>query len=213
MADHIAAILDIRHRIAQAGEQISDLHVARVMILSLPKTPSWEIIKIQLFDVETLTPEIISTKLQAEANRRVREKSGGQTALQVTVKNKRGRGPQPGDECRYCHEKGHWASNCPKLEGKERRSSSTPSGSSTNAATANVAVDTLLDLSAKTMGRVYLATSPCAATGIILDCGATAHMFCDQELFCSYTPSSGQPISVGDACDIPVTGDGSVRLK
>ena len=50
MADHIAMILDIQHQIAQAGKQISDLHIAWAMILSLPKTPSWEIIKIQLFN-------------------------------------------------------------------------------------------------------------------------------------------------------------------
>ncbi|KAF5199332.1 hypothetical protein FRX31_011081 [Thalictrum thalictroides] len=25
------------------------------------------------------------------------------------------RGPQPNDECRYCHVKGHWTSNCPLL--------------------------------------------------------------------------------------------------
>ena len=50
MANHIAVILDIQHCIAQAGEQISDLHVAWAMILSLLKTLSWEIIKIQLFN-------------------------------------------------------------------------------------------------------------------------------------------------------------------
>jgi len=53
MADHITAILNIKHKITQVGETIPDLHVARTMILSLPKTPSWDLIKIQLFDIET----------------------------------------------------------------------------------------------------------------------------------------------------------------
>ena len=69
MADHIAAMLDIRYRITQAGETIPDLHIARAMILSLPKTSSWDMIKIQLFDLDSkaLTSEIVSTKLQSEA--------------------------------------------------------------------------------------------------------------------------------------------------
>src|SRR3984893_6627545 len=45
MADHIAAILDICDRVIQAGEAIADLHVTHAMILSLPKTSSWEMIK------------------------------------------------------------------------------------------------------------------------------------------------------------------------
>ncbi|KAF5196379.1 hypothetical protein FRX31_014034 [Thalictrum thalictroides] len=32
------------------------------------------------------------------------------------------RGPQPNDECRYCHVKGHWTTNCPLL-GKGDQSS------------------------------------------------------------------------------------------
>jgi hypothetical protein len=70
MADHIAVMLDIKQQIVDAGEMIDDLHIARAMVLSLPKTQSWEIIKIQLFDIEAtkLTSELVSTKLQSEAN-------------------------------------------------------------------------------------------------------------------------------------------------
>src|ERR1700730_13800561 len=143
MADHIAAILDIRDRIVQAGEAIADLHVARAMILSLPKTSSWEMIKIQLFDIKVLTSDIVSTKLQTEANRRIHEKPGtGQTALQASTKfrrgggqnqskgndtkGKKGRGPQPDDVCWKCKETGHWGNQCPNTsheyedDGKKR---------------------------------------------------------------------------------------------
>ena len=83
MADHIAAMLDIRQKIMDAGEKLEDLHVARAMVLSLPKTQTWDISKIQLFDIEPskLTSETVSTKLQAEANRRARDKASGNTAL------------------------------------------------------------------------------------------------------------------------------------
>lgn len=49
---------------------------------------------------------------------------------------------------------------------------------------------------------------------VLLDCGASAHMFCDRGYFHSYTANGGnETISVGDARDIPVTGAGSIELK
>jgi hypothetical protein len=45
-------MLDIKQQIIDAGETLEDLHVACAMVLSLPKTQSWDIIKIQLFNVE-----------------------------------------------------------------------------------------------------------------------------------------------------------------
>jgi hypothetical protein len=70
MADHIMSMLDIKQQIINAGETLEDLHVTRAMVLSLPKTQSWDVIKIQLFDVESakLTSKVVSTKLQSEAN-------------------------------------------------------------------------------------------------------------------------------------------------
>ena len=68
MADHIAKMLDIWNHITAVDEELPDLHVARALILSLPKTQTWELIKIQLFGLDKLTSEIVSTKLQAEAN-------------------------------------------------------------------------------------------------------------------------------------------------
>jgi hypothetical protein len=37
MADHIVSMLDIKQQIIDAGETLEDLHVARAMVLSLPK--------------------------------------------------------------------------------------------------------------------------------------------------------------------------------
>ena len=221
MADHIAAMLDIRRRIVEAGEKFEDIHLARAMILSLPKTPSWEIIKIQLFDIESskLTPEIVSTKLQAEANRRIREKAGGNSALLAQGSQKKGqsggqnkgkgRGPQVEDECRYCHGKGHWANKCAKREEDEKKKNS---GNS-----ANLTVSDLQDLGSREVGRVFMATSTGSEhTDVLLDTGATAHMFHDLQLFTSYTPSRSsdrENVSVGDKFGIPVAGRGSVSLK
>ena len=77
MANHIAAILDIWDCIIQASEVIANLHIAHMMILSLPKMLSWEMIKIQLFDIKVLTSDIVSMKLQTEANQHICEKPAG----------------------------------------------------------------------------------------------------------------------------------------
>ena len=80
MDEHIASLLDLSHRIISAGEKLDDLHLARAMVLSLPKTPSWELVKIPLFELTMLMSEAVSTRLLQEANCHKR-KSGLETAL------------------------------------------------------------------------------------------------------------------------------------
>lgn len=63
MLDHIAAMLNIKYHIIQAGEDIKDIIVAQVIIISFPKTQTWEFVKIGLFKVEKLTSKIVSTQL------------------------------------------------------------------------------------------------------------------------------------------------------
>jgi hypothetical protein len=71
------------------------------MVLSLLKTQSWDVIKIQLFNVEPakLTIDMVSTKRQSEANHWTREKGASNTALYIHKKDARrhdkgsGKGP------------------------------------------------------------------------------------------------------------------------
>jgi len=99
MPDHIAAMLDIKRRITQAGEDLKDIIVARAIIISLPKTQTWEFIKIGLFEVENLTSEIVGTRLMQEANRRAREKGLDESAL-VTMDTKTKRSNYKGRKSR-----------------------------------------------------------------------------------------------------------------
>src|ERR1700731_3990386 len=48
MEDHIAALLNLRQRIVQSGGTVDDSQMSQAMILSLPETPSWELITVQL---------------------------------------------------------------------------------------------------------------------------------------------------------------------
>ncbi|PSS05344.1 hypothetical protein PHLCEN_2v3931 [Hermanssonia centrifuga] len=114
MADHIAVMLDLKHKITAAGEELPDSHVARALIISLPRTPSWDVIKIQCFALskDKFTPENVGSTLQAEANRMARKKGSGETALFTQRppkmrKRGKGKGPQPGDECRCGSVKKH----------------------------------------------------------------------------------------------------------
>ena len=86
MADHIAAMLNIKNKITAAGEELPDIHVACALVLSLPCTSSWDLIKIQLFRMETFTSEDVSTRLQAEYNRQFHEKES-ETALLAARKS------------------------------------------------------------------------------------------------------------------------------
>src|ERR1700731_2596361 len=92
MEDHIATMLNLRQLIIQAGGTIDDLQMSQALILSFPETPSWEIIMVQLIHGERLTPDGVSARLQAEANRHTLEKGRGQTALHTTTRGRRGCG-------------------------------------------------------------------------------------------------------------------------
>jgi hypothetical protein len=119
MADHIVAMLDIKRQINDAGELLDDVHVAWAMVLSLLKTQSWDIIKIQLFNIEPakLTIDTVSTKLQSEANCRTCKKGASNTALYVQKKDTRkcekGSGKGPYAVYRDGGHSGHKAEECP----------------------------------------------------------------------------------------------------
>ena len=211
-------MLDLGLKIKAAGEELPDIHIACALVLSLPQTQTWELVKVQLFSKEKITSDIVSTELQATANQTAHEKKSEtaflarkkQASGKGDSKKKGGQGPKPDDEWRYCHSKGHWISKCPKHEEDEKKN---------NRGSANLTVSNLRDLGACEIGRVFMAGEiNTKGSGInaelILDCGATSHMFCDHHFFTSYMPTSTpESISVGDRRDIPVAGRGTIRFQ
>jgi hypothetical protein len=211
MDEHIVCLLDLSHQITSSGEKLDDLHLTQAMVLSLPKTPSWELVKIPLFELAMLTSELVSTRLLQEANRCTREKNGTDTALYVQGGKGKGKPRTPGkakpsDECRRCGEKGHWVRDCKKPEGESKKAS----GSS-----AHLAVSTLQELGTQEVGQLYVVTDGSEKrSDVLLDCAATSHMFHDRQIFMRYTRSApGDAISVGDGKEIPVSRRGTISIR
>ena len=102
--------------------------------------------------------------------------------------------------------KGHWITQCRKCEEDEKKK---------ERGSASFAVGTLRDSTSREVGQVYMARgSSTKLTEILLDCGATSHMFCDHSLFIEYTPSpNSETISVGDGHPIPIAEVGNVKWK
>jgi hypothetical protein len=209
MGDHIVVMLDLKHRIEQAGEDLPDIHVARAIIISLLKTQTWDVVKITLFEVTKLTSEIVSSKLLQEANQRTREKSSDTALIAQNRKGKGcgkggGRKLKPDDECNYCHKKGHWANKCKKQEVDEKAKG-----------LANLAVDNLRNLGTREVGCVFMATNGphSGESNMVLNCATTSHMFYDADYFTQYAPVVAKSIEVGDGHALPIAGRGSVTFK
>ncbi len=84
--------------------------------------------------------------------KRGKAKNGGGAAETKRRKKAPAAGPKAGDECRYCHGKGHWANKCQKREEDEKRT-----GSSSGAGgSANLTVGNLRDFGTREVGQLFL---------------------------------------------------------
>jgi hypothetical protein len=208
MADHITAILDLKSQIQDAGETLNDIHVAHAIVLSLPKTQSWDATKIQLFNVKSakLTINAIPTKLQSEANRCTRKAVGGGTALYTWKKDpgKHNGKPDPFYACQDGGHQGHNADECPHSQ-KNIKARANAAPQSTNLTT-----HTLYDLGTREIGQVYMATTlnnASKADDVLLDSAATSHMFRKCLTFTNYRLSmENETVSVGNKHPLRVAG-------
>lgn len=95
-------MLDLGQKITAAGELLPDIHIAHALVLSLLHTQSWDIVKIQLFNLEAnkLTFSTVSATLIAEANCHAREKSCDPTCRQSATCSKPQQTERPETETR-----------------------------------------------------------------------------------------------------------------
>jgi hypothetical protein len=190
MANHIAAILDLKSQIQDTGETLDNIHIARAMVLSLPKTQSWDIIKNQLFNVKStkLTIDAVSTKLQSEANCCACEAVGGSTAVYTQTKDPGKCNDKP-DPFYACHDGGHQGHTIDDYPYSQRnikvQAKSAPKST-------NLMTHALCDLGTYEIGQVYMATTSNSATkadNVLLDSTAMLHMFQKYYVFTNYRPS------------------------
>jgi len=157
MSDHIGSFLHLQHRINDSGQTLDDIHVIHAILLLLPRSGLWDIIKQNLLDKEmALTLDIVIAELLSVHNRTEREhildetekrqKYDQMALIAKSSLNSSARGSTPGMKkkfkkgklkpwkrptnttCHNCSEKGHWFSDCPK-KGESRDGHSKPGGS------------------------------------------------------------------------------------
>jgi hypothetical protein len=211
---YIASVLDLRYHITAAGEDLPDKYLARALVLSLPISQSWELIKIQIFGLKKdafIVKNVVSI-LQLKANQHLQEKSSGKTALYVQKQKMQQnggkfKGTKPNNICCKCGKKGHWALKCPENKAAKPASN------------ANHVSNELLNLGKCTLGHIFMAVrdrpKSVAKTQImLLNTGASNHMFGNSDLLHNYKYASDTEVAATTATgnSSPAQGYGNVRF-
>jgi hypothetical protein len=135
MSDYITFYLNIHRHFIKAGHSVDEVTVINAVLLSLPCTTTWEIIKQSLlYQGTNLTLEMVTMELVTVYEQMVQEDlAGGIKTLALVAKqgnsgsNKNGNKNQQKkkngsgwrqakleDTCHTCREKGHWSPVVPR---------------------------------------------------------------------------------------------------
>ena len=66
MSEHIGSLLQLCHHITESGENLEDIHIIYAILLSLPCSNIWDVVKQNLLDkgnrltLNTVTVELLS---------------------------------------------------------------------------------------------------------------------------------------------------------
>ncbi len=231
MSDHIGYFLRVRQQIIEAREKLDETQVIHAILLSLPHTNVWDVVRQNLLDKgKNLTMEVVTAELVAVHERLLRDKQAEEVSEKVKAdqlallsrqsgsssgsggkggkKSKKGKGKRkakPEDECFNCHQKGHWKGDCPSAPKNEKK----PGGKS-----ANLTVEEPQSSGIREVGQMVIAVSGgTLGLELLLDCGATSHMFTQRECFDAYTSSDKGFVTVGGRNRVPVVGQGTVKFR
>ncbi|KAG8479661.1 hypothetical protein CXB51_029443 [Gossypium anomalum] len=102
------------------------------------------------------------------------------------------------DECAFCHEKGHWKKNCPKLKNKGK-----------------AVVDACIAKHDTSDSKLSLVASSSSfhSDERILDSGCTYHMSLNQKWFSNLVELNGGVVYMGNDNTCKTAGIGSIQLK
>ena len=192
-----------------AGHKPNDYTIINAILLSLPHTPTWEVMKSNLlYHGPMLTHEAVSAELMSIYEQVTHEDSAVSKTLAFVSKGdnnlsgskpnfkstkgkmKKRWEPKPDNICHNCGKKGHWSLKC-----------SNPKKSKT-IGNAHVSITQSHEI-----GKVLMATDNGMPVGLLLNSAASCHMIANQLYFTKYCNIEGQHISVckGIAHDMGLT--------
>ena len=221
LSDHIGFYLGLRRRFIEVGHVPDDITIINTILLSLPNTPTWEVVKSDLLRRGTkLSINEVSAELMSVYERNTHEDAiaakplalvskddhgfGGRKFTQKSTKKgiKPKRVPKPDDTCHNCGEKGHWSPQC----AKPKISRDIDIGS------ANLTINAP-EFRSREIGKVLMATNDEMPAGLLLDSAASCHMISDRSYFYQYRVVDNRHVSVGGFNRIAVAGTGSIKFK
>jgi len=231
MLDYIRSFLNLKHRIVEAGHKLDDILVVHAILHSFPHTNIWDVVRRNLLNkgkgltLDILSAELISVHNYSEHDRLANEKDNMLKSEQMALFTKssssstcsekrpwRGKSNDKppirpsSTKCHICDKEGHWAPECHSKPFR-RNDSYCPEGS------ANLAVERSISLGEREVGQMLMASSDTIlSTKVLLDCGATFHMFMCHKSFTNYTKSSNKFVTVSGHNQVPVAGRGSINF-
>ncbi|PSS08126.1 Endonuclease [Actinidia chinensis var. chinensis] len=139
--------------------------------------------------------ESSSNALTARGRTSTRKSGGGWKSRSKSRGKSSERRQLAKDECAYCHQKGHWRKDCPKIESKEPK--------------ANIAHDAV----EKDDTAFTVSLSASHSDEWILDSGCSYHMCPHRDWFSSFEELDGGVVLMGNDNACKTMGIGTIRLK
>ena len=209
MNDHITKFGSLVTDLLNLDEKVSDVDKALILLASLPDEYEHLIVSM-LIGKETITFKEVTTALYSNEIRKKDKLEHRSSAGEVHTVRGRNQSRKPGrrgrsqskgklakDEYAFCHEKGHWKKDCPKLQKKKGKGVSE----------ACVAEDDKSDFSLACVSSVT------STDEWLCDSACSFHMCFRKECFFNFIELDGGVVYLADNKPCKIAGIGSISLK
>ncbi|KAE8693200.1 Cellulose synthase-like protein D2 [Hibiscus syriacus] len=209
MNEHITAFNELVEDLLGMDETFKDEDLALMLLSSLPD--EFEHLETTLLHGKDNVPLKMYTALYSYELMKKTKKDSKYEAAEAMVARGRSKSQNPKwrgrsksksilgkDECAFCHEKGHWKKDCPKLKKKGK-----------------VAPDACVAEHDAHDSDISLVASLTTfhSDEWILDSGCTYHMSPNREWFSDLVELNARVVYIGNDNDCKTVGIGSIRLK
>ncbi|KAL5865755.1 hypothetical protein ACOSQ3_003269 [Xanthoceras sorbifolium] len=208
--DHITAFNQLVADLLNLDETFKDEDLALMLLASLPDEYDHLITSLLIGKDKVSFDEVCTALYSHEIRKKDKKESRNEAAEALAVrgrsqkqqKGRRGRSRSKGklgkDECAFCHEKGHWKKDCPKLQKKGKVVSS-------DACVAESSDDSDFALVGSST-----ASHP---DDWILDSACTFHMTPNRGWFSTLEELNGGDVFMGNDSLCKILGIGTIRLR